>query len=362
MFAGAYSGKRVLVTGHTGFKGSWLTHWLTRLGAEVAGYSLFVPPRPANFEVLDLHKHVANHVGDVRDHSSLAKLFLEFRPEIVFHLAAQAIVRTSYDEPRQTFETNLCGTVNVLEALRITPSAIAAVMITSDKCYENVEWEWGYRESDHLGGKDPYSASKACAEIAISAYTRSYLASAAKNIASTRAGNVIGGGDWAVDRIVPDCIRAWAEQKPCLLRNPHATRPWQHVLEPLGGYLWLGAQLLLGDPRASGEAFNFGPQAHVTLSVADLVEKMAGQWPGASWECDASMEKKKEAGLLKLNCDKALSRLGWRPALSIEECVRLTAEWYLRYYGGSDMRAQTNSQIDYYVQRATEQGIEWALS
>ena len=363
MFDGAYQGRRVLVTGHTGFKGSWLTHWLTRLGAEVAGYSLYVPSQPANFEVLGLEKLIAHHVGDVRDHAALARLFLEFRPEIVFHLAAQAIVRTSYDDPRLTFETNLGGTVNVLEALRATPSVAAAVMITSDKCYENVEWEWGYRENDRLGGKDPYSASKACAEIAISAYTRSFLAPAGKHIASTRAGNVIGGGDWAADRIVPDCIRAWAEQRPSVLRSPQATRPWQHVLEPVGGYLWLGARLLASDACASGEAFNFGPQAHVNQSVAELVGQMANQWPGARWESKASTGNKTEAGLLKLSCDKALARLGWRPALEIEDCVRLTAEWYVQYYqSGTDMRALTNTQIDYYAQRAAEQGIGWASS
>ena len=361
MFGHSYQGKRVLVTGHTGFKGSWLTHWLTRLGAEVAGYSLYIPSQPANFEVLGLQQRIAHHTGDVRDYAALAKVLADFRPELVFHLAAQAIVRKSYDEPKLTFDTNLGGTVNLLEALRATPSVTAAVLITSDKCYENVEWEWGYRETDRLGGKDPYSASKACAEIAISAYTRSYLAPAGKYLASTRAGNVIGGGDWAADRIVPDCVRAWAEGKCAPLRSPQATRPWQHVLEPVGGYLWLGARLLAGDARAAGEAFNFGPPAQVNLPVAELVAEMAKQWPGARWEMSADAGGKAEAGLLKLNCDKALARLDWRPALAFAEGVKLTAEWYARYYaGGQDMRALTDAQIDYYTGRATEQGIAWA--
>ena len=363
MFGGSYHGRRVLVTGHTGFKGSWLAHWLTRLGAEVAGYSLYLPSQPANFEVLGLEPRITHHIGDLRDYAALAEVFAEFNPEVVFHLAAQAIVRKSYDEPKLTFDTNLGGTVNLREALRATPSVKAAVLITSDKCYENVEWDWGYRETDRLGGKDPYSASKACAEIAISAYMRSYLAPAGKRIASTRAGNVIGGGDWAADRIVPDCVRAWAEGKTAPLRSPRATRPWQHVLEPVGGYLCLGASLLAGDVRASGEAFNFGPPAQVNQPVAELVEEMAKQWPGARWEVSADALGKAEAGLLKLNCDKALARLAWRPALAFAEGVKLTADWYARYYaGGEDMRAHTDAQIDYYAKRAAEQGIAWANS
>jgi CDP-glucose 4,6-dehydratase len=364
MFDNAYRGRRVLVTGHTGFKGSWLAHWLSRLGAEVAGYSLYIPSQPANFEVLGLEQRIAHHVGDVCEYGALAAVFAGFRPEVVFHLAAQAIVRTSYDEPKRTFDTNLGGTVNLLEALRATTSVRAAVIITSDKCYENVEWDWGYRETDRLGGKDPYSASKACAEIAISAYTRSFLAPAGKFIASTRAGNVIGGGDWAADRIVPDCMRAWAEGKPAELRSPHSTRPWQHVLEPIGGYLWLGSRLLAGDARAAGEAFNFGPQAQVNHPVSQLVAEMANHWPGTAAKIVASeTQQKAEAGLLKLDCDKALARLAWRPALAFEEGVRLTAEWYTRYYSGrNDMKALTDTQIDFYAKRAADQGIAWAAA
>lgn len=363
MFGGVYAGRRVLITGHTGFKGSWLSQWLLRLGAEVAGYSLYLPSQPANYQVLGLGERMDDNTGDIRDMAQLEKIIGEFQPEIVFHLAAQAIVRASYDDPKATFDTNIGGTVNVLECIRNAPSVQAAVFITSDKCYENVEWEYGYREVDRLGGKDPYSASKACAEIAISAYMRSFFSHSGKKVASTRAGNVIGGGDWAKDRIVADCARSWAENRVLTVRNPRATRPWQHVLEPLGGYLWLGAKLMRDEHGVTNESFNFGPRAEVNQPVSVLIDEMAKTWPRAGWISEADDSNKAEAGLLKLSCDKALHRLGWQAVLSFEETVRMTAEWYRAYYeGNQDMRQFTETQIDAYERLAGERGGTWAKS
>ncbi len=358
-----FRGRRVLITGHTGFKGSWLTKWLLRLGADVAGFSLYLPSSPCNFEVLGLQDRLRHYVGDVRDLDALYRTFDEFQPEFVFHLAAQAIVRASYDNPKLTFDTNLGGTVNVLEASRLSPSVSTAVFITSDKCYENVEWEYGYRETDPLGGKDPYSASKACAEVAISAYCRSFFLAANKRVASTRAGNVIGGGDWASDRIVPDCVRAWAAGQLPTVRSPQATRPWQHVLEPLSGYLWLAARLDAGDESLNGEAFNFGPRAEVNQSVARLIEEMRRTWDGGGWRYESPETLiKAEAGLLKLCCDKALHRLGWQATLDFEETVAMTSGWYREYYGGvTDMAAYTDAQIDRYTLHAARLGMSWAL-
>jgi len=363
MFNNVYAGRRVLVTGHTGFKGSWLCQWLLRLGAEVAGFSLYLPSQPCNFEVLGLERQLSDRRGDIREYAELEQAITAFQPEIVFHLAAQAIVRTSYDEPKLTFDTNLGGTVNLLEVIRKTPSVRATVLITSDKCYENVEWEYGYRENDRLGGKDPYSASKACAEIAIAAYARSYFVQTEQKITSTRAGNVIGGGDWAKDRIAPDCARAWAEGRALTVRNPSATRPWQHVLEPLSGYLWLGAQLLQGQAGLNCEAFNFGPRAEVNQPVSVLIGEMAKVWQGAGFNIESDAGQKPEAGLLKLCCDKTLNRLGWSALLTFEETVRMTAEWYREYYAGQqDMGAYSNAQIQAYEKLALERGMSWAKS
>lgn len=361
MFGETYKGRRVLVTGHTGFKGSWLSHWLLDLGADVAGFSLYLPSSPCNFEVLGLERRLRHVVGDIRDVEAVRRVFDEFQPEIVFHLAAQAIVRTSYDEPKATFDTNVGGTVNVLEAVRAVESVKAAVFITSDKCYENVEWEYGYRESDRLGGKDPYSASKACAEIAISAYARSFINANGKRLASTRAGNVIGGGDWARDRIVPDCVRAWAADSAPVVRSPMATRPWQHVLEPLSGYLWLGAGLLDGKDGLAGEAFNFGPRADVNQPVSRLIDEMRSTWAGRNWNADpAGTGSKAEAGLLKLCCDKALQRLGWQAALDFPETVAMTAQWYKAFYEKNvDMVGLTSEQIRSYAHTAAERGAPW---
>lgn len=365
MFNGIYQDKRVLVTGHSGFKGSWLCQWLLQLGAKVAGYSLYVPSTPSNYEVLRLADRVSDYEGDIRNLDQLNKVFQDFQPEIVFHLAAQSLVRRSYDEPKLTFETNLGGTINVLEVIRSTPSVRVAVLITSDKCYENVEWEYGYRETDRLGGKDPYSASKACAEIAFNAYVQSFLSNGSgPRLATARAGNVIGGGDWAIDRIVPDCIAAWAKQETAIIRNPHSTRPWQHVLEPLSGYLWLGAKMMEDGKGLSGEAFNFGPSAEVYISVLQLIEEIKKTWSKGKWDIDpVAKGKKHESSLLKLNCDKALNRLNWKPTLTFPETIELTAEWYLKYhFEHYDMIQYTINQISCYERLALRRKNSWTLA
>ncbi len=379
MFNQVYAGKKVLVTGHTGFKGSWLSLWLMKLGAEVAGFSAYIPSEPANFEVCQLGGRMKDYRGDVRDLEALEKVVAEFQPDLIFHLAAQAIVRTAYEDPKMTFDTNAGGTVNVLEVLRKTPAGQnvkAALFITSDKCYENVEWEYGYRETDALGGKDPYSASKAAAEIAISTYARSYFDDPdGCQIASVRAGNVIGGGDWAVSRIVPDCARAWAKGEVPEIRSPHATRPWQHVLEPLSGYLHLMACLAskgLGEEKENnlrGMAFNFGPPENVTESVAQLVTAMTDIWDGTSWlDCSDPNTIQKEAGLLKLNCDRARQRLGWVANLTLDESIRMTTEWYMSYYQNKidqnkvDMYAYTLGQIEAYERLGAERERAWSES
>jgi CDP-glucose 4,6-dehydratase len=356
-----YRGKRVLVTGHTGFKGSWLTLWLLQLGAQVAGLSAYLPSTPCNFEVLDLENRMEHHVGDIREPDTLLKVFDDFRPQVVFHLAAQAIVRRSYEDPKTTFDTNIGGTVNILECLRQHEDVEAAVIITSDKCYRNSEWVWGYRENDPMGGEDPYSASKGCAEIVINSYGKSFFnGENCPRIASTRAGNVIGGGDWAEDRIVPDCVRAWSEGGEALIRNPRATRPWQHVLEPLSGYLWLGL-LLARYEVSSGEAFNFGPKNEVIQTVEALVRAFRKSWTEARWRSgDDGDSEKKESRFLKLCCDKAISVLNWEAILSFDETMEMTASWYQRFYENrEDMFEFSTKQISRYCSLANARGVEW---
>ena len=374
MFDGVYKGRRVFVTGHTGFKGSWLVAWLLELGAQVTGFSDSVPTTPAHFHTLDLGARIRDLRGDVRDRDSLAKALAEAEPEVVFHLAAQALVRPAYADPARTFEVNALGTLNLVEAVRTLPSVQALVCITSDKAYRNDEWVWGYRETDHLGGVDPYSASKGCAEIIAHSYFHSFFLNGnGPRSATTRAGNVIGGGDWAEARIVPDCARAWAAGKPVEIRSPHATRPWQHVLEPLSGYLWLGAQLFTnaqGPFPLSGEAFNFGPAADVNNTVAEIVDALALHWPGFTSLMDSSgAAGLKECTLLKLCCDKALAALNWKACMTFDETLRLTAEWYKAYYSrtpglaeGSvpDMSRTTRLQIDEYSCLARTRGLAWA--
>jgi len=363
MFANIYAGRRVLVTGHTGFKGSWLCRWLLELGAQVNGFSLDIPTVPSNFEASQLRGQLAHFGGDIRDRHAFFKVIQASKPEMIFHLAAQSLVRLSYADPILTFETNVLGTLNVLEGLRQSTQPLVGVIITSDKCYQNQEWTWGYRENDVLGGDDPYSASKVCAELIFQAYDRSYFRQGkGLRVATTRAGNVVGGGDWAADRIVPDCVRAWSQGQPVLLRHPQATRPWQHVLEPLSGYLWLGARLWQGEESLMGESFNFGPADIVNHSVLELVSGLSQCWPGARWEVEQhNLEGHREYTLLKLCCDKALNRLGWQSVLSLPENIRLTAEWYRTYYEGGDGRMfeLAGRQIREYIDRAKAAGLAW---
>ena len=361
MLFDVFKNKTILVTGHTGFKGSWLTLWLEQLGAKVVGYSVDIPTNPALFEVLKSSERFTDHREDILNLEKLNKVFEECQPDIVFHLAAKPIVRECYQNPRSAFETNLMGTVNILECLRTSKSVKAAILITTDKCYENVEWEYGYRENDRLGGIDPYSASKGCAEIAISSYIRSYFSKSDCKIVSVRAGNVIGGGDWAQDRIFPDAMRSWSQNNELIIRNPYATRPWQHVLEPLSGYLTVAAHLLNGTENVNGEAFNFGPEADVIQPVSELVEEMRKLWSNQKYKILIDPNAKREANFLKLCCDKSIGRLRWRAILNFKETVEMTSSWYKNYYSSSaDMKKFTLDQIKFYQDKANELGIDWA--
>lgn len=353
-----------MVTGHTGFKGSWLSLWLTQLGAEVVGVSLGVPSVPSHFVAAELASQVMDHRLDIRDGVAFKSLVEDIQPDFVFHLAAQALVRRSYADPLDTWQTNALGTIQVLEALRGMRHPCVAVMITSDKCYDNVEWVWGYRETDALGGPDPYSASKGAAELAIRSYVRSFFpADGMVRIGVGRAGNVIGGGDWAEDRIVPDCMRAWSRGDTVPLRNPLATRPWQHVLEPLSGYLTLAMELN-ASAELHGEPFNFGPPAQQNHSVGELVASMTEHWDQVRWEdVSAQYGGPYESGLLKLNCDKALHHLRWRAVWDFSSTVRETALWYRHYYEQPSMSIADFSlgQVATYVEAARSQGVAWAL-
>ena len=364
MFNNVYKDKKVIVTGHTGFKGTWLTRWLTMLGTEVMGISDGIPTTPSMFEILGLEQKIHHRVIDIRDAAALAQAIHGFEPDFVFHLAAQAIVSTSYMDPLGTISTNVLGTANVLDAIRQLSKPCVAVIITSDKCYENVEWEWGYRETDHLGGKDIYSASKGAAEVIFHAYFHSFLKHRPDiRIASARAGNVIGGGDWAKDRIIVDSVLSWNDHKPVQIRSPEATRPWQHVLEPLSGYLWLGANLATNE-KLNGESFNFGPRAEQNRRVIELIADVFEYW-NKDFDCYQITGNVPfhEAGLLKLNCDKALFHLRWEPTLFYQECVRMVGEWYAGFYiQDRDVQTLTEQQIEQYMQLATERGNRWTHS
>jgi len=349
-----YKNKNVVVTGHTGFKGSWLVAWLKQMGASVTGIALDPPSIPSHYDASKLAEGIQDHRIDIRNVDAIERVIVEAKPNFLFHLAAQPIVGASYDDPIETWSTNVMGTINVLEALRKIQNTCSAVIITSDKCYDNVEWEWGYRENDALGGPDPYSASKGAAELAIRSYVKSYFSGENNpvRIASARAGNVIGGGDWAENRIVPDCVQSWSKNEIVELRNPHSTRPWQHVLEPLGGYLQLGA-LLSQNHRLHGEAFNFGPQAQQNHSVLELVKQMSRSWSEVRWaECEPQPSQFYESELLKLNCDKALHFLKWHAVLDFEETVGLTADWYRSFYADpSTIQDVTDKQINDYAKK-----------
>lgn len=357
-----YKNKKVLVTGNTGFKGSWLSAWLSLLGANVYGLSYGIPTRPSHFETAVLEKHMVHYNIDVRSLEDVKAIIAKIEPDFVFHLAAQPIVHTSYNDPVETIETNVVGTMNILEALRTTNHKCTAIMITSDKCYDNVEWVWGYRETDALGGDDPYSASKGAAEIIIKTYARSFFDRPESNVkvASVRAGNVIGGGDWAKDRIVPDCMRSWDSEMAVKIRSPNATRPWQHVLEPLSGYLRLG-QKLYEDEKLNGEAFNFGPATTQNYTVAELIREMQKHWENGEMEITTGVASgKKEANLLKLCCDKALHLLDWQATLDFEETVKITVDWYRSYYSGEqDIFKLTCDQIKTYTDLAMSRDQHW---
>lgn len=350
----SFLNKKVLVTGHTGFKGSWLTAWLKLLGANIVGISLDPPTKKSHFEAANIKSGIDDCRIDIRKYEELNKKIVTEEPDFLFHLAAQPIVGRSYDDPIETWTTNTIGTINILESLRQLDKQCVVVIITSDKCYDNVEWEWGYRENDALGGPDPYSASKGAAEIAIRSYVKSYFSESNSlvRISSARAGNVIGGGDWAPNRIVPDCVNSWAKNEVVQLRNPYSTRPWQHVLEPLGGYLRL-ASILSQDLELHGEAFNFGPPAQQNHSVIELVKEMSLSWSEVRWEESKPKSSEfYESGLLKLNCDKALHYLDWHAVLSFQETVALTASWYKAYYEDpASIGSITDKQISEYSNR-----------
>ena len=363
MFDNKYRNKKVLVTGHTGFKGSWLSAWLLKLGANVTGVSNNIPTIPSMFEAIELSNKINDIRIDIRDLESVKKVINDCRPDFIFHLAAQAIVSYSYIDPVETFTTNVNGTMNVLEALRLYNGSCITIMITSDKCYDNVESVWGYKENDHLGGKDVYSGSKGAAELVIKSYVHSFF----KNdhpvkIAIGRAGNVIGGGDWASDRIIVDCMNAWNGGKKLEIRSPEATRPWQHVLEPLSGYLTLG-QKLGNNSNLHGEAFNFGPRAEQNRTVVELIKALGER-------CDFENTKYvitdnikfHEASLLKLNCDKALYHLKWESNLFYDETIEFISRWYSRFYkSDQSILDLTNAQISNYERLAKSRDRKWTI-
>lgn len=360
IFNNVYNGKTVLITGHTGFKGSWLSIWLGKLGAKAIGYSLEPPSTPSMFEICDLSERVAGVNGDMRDYSKLCAVLKEYKPDIIFHLAAQSLVRLSYKYPRDTYETNIMGTVNLLEVARNANSVQAIVVITTDKCYENKEWVYGYRETDPMGGYDPYSSSKGCVELIVASYRNSFYSNSGKTLASARAGNVIGGGDWAADRLIPDFIRAVSENRPVVIRNPRATRPWQYVLEPLSGYLWLGA-LMLGDAEKYSSSWNFGPDDSSILSVQDILELSLKNFGRGSIIVDKSSQPH-EADLLKLDISKANTYLNWYPVYNIKEAVDSTINWYKEYYinRNRSMYDYTVGQIEKYQSKALEHNLRWS--
>jgi len=362
MFANAFSGKTVWLSGHTGFKGAWLAQWLVQLGARVHGFAQPPATTPSVFEQLGLAARITHELGDVRDAAAVRASLLRVRPDFVFHLAAQALVRYSYEQPLETYATNVMGTAHVLEALRTLAQPCAAVLVTTDKCYENRERDHDYTEEDHLGGYDPYSSSKGAAEIVISAYRRSYFGASPVRIASARAGNVIGGGDWARDRIVPDCIRALQRGEPVPVRNPHATRPWQHVLEPLSGYLWLAARLAAagGTDAPLATAFNFGPDKEANRSVGDLVREVLKSWPGR-WEDQSNPHAPHEAKLLMLSTAKAKRMLPWQPTWRFETAIARTVAWY-RGVNENPAAAEnlTRQQIAEYEAAARAAQTAWA--
>lgn len=360
LFNDEYRNKKVLITGHTGFKGSWLTIWLNKLGAQVIGYSLEPPTDPSLFKICKLEEKITNVIGDVRDYEKLNQVFEKYQPEVVFHLAAQPLVRISYRNPKETYETNVMGTVNVLEAAKNAKSVKAVVVITTDKCYENKEWVYGYRETDPMGGYDPYSSSKGCAELVVSAYINSFYNENGIALASVRAGNVIGGGDWAEDRLIPDFVRAVTDDKAITIRNPLATRPWQHVLEPLSGYLWVGALMLKNKKKYNG-GWNFGPRDSDVLNVEEILNLSIKNWGKGKIDIDKSYQPH-EANLLKLDISKAKAYLKWHPVYEVNITVKKTIQWYKVYYENKNenMYEYTLKQIEEYENEAKMKSLVWS--
>ena len=361
LFSGIYKDKTVLVTGHTGFKGSWLVYWLHQMGAKVIGYSLEAPTTPNHIELLDLN--IVSIIGDIRDLERLNETFKEYNPDIVFHLAAQPLVRLSYENPIETYETNVMGTLKVLEACK-TNTVKAIVNITSDKAYENKEWIWGYRENDPMGGYDPYSSSKGCADLLVNSYRNSYFnvdeykKSHNTLIASCRAGNVIGGGDWAKDRLMTDIMLSVSQGKRVSIRNPHATRPWQHVLEPLSGYLHIG-QKLLEEKVEFSDAWNFGPSDEGSITVEEVVKNVKKHWDTIDYEINRDTHQLHEANLLKLDCSKAHILLQWKDVWDSDTTFEKTVKWYKSYYE-EDKKVLTQNDLESYINDAHYQNIEWA--
>lgn len=348
----ALRGRKVLVTGDTGFKGSWLAHWLHRAGAKVTGIALPAHTSPSHFALLDLGSRITHIDCDIRDAASLHAHVRDAEPDVVFHLAAQALVRRSYADPVETFTTNVIGSINVLEAVRRVPSVAALVFVTSDKCYVNKEWQRGYHEADELGGHDPYSASKAAAELAFATYCRSYFdADPRVRVASARAGNVVGGGDWSPDRLVPDCLRGLIDGGEIVLRRPEATRPWQHVLEPLSGYVMLAGNLLTGSLQG-GDSWNFGPDENNVHTVQEVASLARDTWGSGRVRIEPDTSAMHEATLLQLNCDKARGQLHWTPRFDFDTTIRRSVEWYRKVHGGASAIDATSADIDAYVGRA----------
>ena len=361
-FGKIYNNRRILVTGHTGFKGSWLVMWLSKMGAKVTGYALNPSTSPSHIEILNVD--YLSIIGDIRDKDKLQDIITKVKPDIIFHLAAQSLVRRSYREPIETLSTNIIGTANLLEVSRQSPSTRAVVVITSDKCYKNREQTRGYREDDTLGGYDPYSASKGCAEIVTSSYRHSFFPPNEYGrghttlIASARAGNVIGGGDWAEDRLIPDIARAVSKKEAVSIRNPDATRPWQHVLESLSGYLMLGQKLLQGEPEYA-DAWNFGPGEDGNLSVATLVKQLKQHWNGINYKFSSESPDLHEAQLLQLDCSKAHTKLHWKPVWNIDEALEMTGTWYDRYYNSGNVLSE--KQLTEYIRTAKHKNLEWTI-